>query len=260
MASETLFAALDSGDPKLLASAAVTNFLGFLGYGLSVHSMATKGKDLLPFWVHVFYLAHDSSCAVHCLMAAAERDWHWFFTIYGVGLFVWTFQEIFVIIHSVTNEAHRRDIWGGSTTLSQAAGSALRQVVMWYAVVNLLLKFFEKGEPMFDIFVFTNIVWVLGPSEAWRTRPSREWCGGIRFQVISIITIANTFAPWNMWALARPDLYDVSWFHITGGVCVAISLANFFWVLSLPEREPEHAKLSERVNGKANGKKELKQR
>lgn len=87
---------------------------------------------------------------------------------------------------------------------------------------------------MFSCGIFTNIVLNAGVSEHWRTRKTREDCGGLLFVLAQFCSAANSFYPYNMWKLISPDLYDSFWYHACGVVTLGITLINFAYVYSLP--------------------------
>lgn len=60
----------------LLVSTGVQNFGGFVGYGLAVRQLLTRGTSPAPLWVHTFFLVHDSTWAIRCLLAAPQYDYH----------------------------------------------------------------------------------------------------------------------------------------------------------------------------------------
>lgn len=121
---------------------------------------------------------------------------------------------------------------------------------MWYAIFNLAFEFLDgnqEGSPMFSCNIFTNIVFCAGVSELWRTRKTREDCGGMPFACVSFCTVVNSFYPYNMWRMVAPGLYDSYWYRMTGMVTIAISMANVAWVYSLPHEVPR----KEKANGKS---------
>lgn len=152
----------------------------------------------------------------------------------------------------ILHEGHRRDVWGAGATAGSAFASALRQIAVWYAAFNLAFEFLDgnpRGSPMFSLNIFTNIVFSTGASELWRTRRTREDCGGLLFSFVLLGSAVNSFYPYNMWKMVAPELYDSFWWRISGVVTVAINLANIAWVYSLPSEVP--VKNLKKVNGKS---------
>lgn len=100
---DLLLGAFHTDNRNLLLSAAATNLWGYLGYGIALHNVVTRKKDIIPFWMHAFYLAHDSSLSVRALLAAPSHEWHWFLVGTGVAMGLWTIQEIYVISDAVSD-------------------------------------------------------------------------------------------------------------------------------------------------------------
>lgn len=86
-----------------LLSFAITNLWGFIGYGIVFYNVVARHKSILPFWMHAFYLAHDSSIAVRALLAAPDHNYAGFLVGTGVAMAVWNFQEIYVILSAVSD-------------------------------------------------------------------------------------------------------------------------------------------------------------
>lgn len=131
-------------------------------------------------------------------------------------------------------------------------GSAARQIAVWYAGFNLAFEFLDGnpwGSPMFSWNIFTNIVFSAGVSELWRTRRTREDCGGLLFVCVQLCSAINSFYPYNMWKLVAPGLYDSNWYRISGLVTVAINLVNVAWVYSLPNEKPDKSKANKGKSG-----------
>lgn len=95
---------------NLLLSAAVTNGWGYWGYGIAFLNVLKRKKDILPFWMHAFYLAHDSSLSVRAFLAAPDHDHHWFLVSIGAAMGLWTLQEIYVISHAVRTSDHAAEL------------------------------------------------------------------------------------------------------------------------------------------------------
>lgn len=228
----------------LLLSSAVTFFLGFWQYTLSFKQIVTKDVSPLPYWIHSFYLAHDSSFAVRCLIAASQNNWHWFLTGTSVALFIWTGLEIVSIHNAITRPTHRQEIWGlnGAPVTQRAAlWSAAKELAMFYAVVNFVFERFASDAPMFDWFVLTNVVLAWGPSLLWRQRTTSEG-NNLLYIFTILLTTLHTFAPWNMWALAFPDLYRGFWFNAMGAATLIVNISNMKHVAGLPVKAGNEAK------------------
>lgn len=103
---DLLLDAFHINNHRLLLSAAITNLWGYVGYGIALYNVVTRKRDIFPFWMHAFYLAHDSSLSIRALIAAPTHEWHWFLVTMGVALGLWTVQEIYVIFDAVSNESH----------------------------------------------------------------------------------------------------------------------------------------------------------
>lgn len=86
----------------LLRSYTITNLWGFIGYGIVFYNVIARQKGILPFWMHAFYLAHDSSIAARALLAAPDHDNHFFLVGTGVAMAVWNLQEIYVMWSAVS--------------------------------------------------------------------------------------------------------------------------------------------------------------
>jgi hypothetical protein len=47
----------------------------------------------------------------------------------------------------------------------------------------------------------------------------------------------NTFAPWSMWVLATLEVFDTTWFYVTGVVFTGTAVENLSIVLSFPAKK-----------------------
>lgn len=215
--------------------------------------------------MHVFYLAHDSSWAVRSLIAASEHDWHWFLLGNAVALFGWTFLELVTIHNCISSARHRRDIWGtqrpgqkSSVTASGALWQAVIHAAGFCALLNFVIDRFADDIEIYDWYILTNVVLAWGPSELWASRPSREY-NTVLYATTILLSTINSFAPWNMWQYAAPDVYGTFWYKILGAATLIINLDNFKRLLSKPATDAETVEVVSKgsLTGKAKANKSM---
>lgn len=228
----------------LLISTAISAALGFWSYALAFRQLLKKGTTCVSFWVHTAFLAHDSSLAIRSLLAAPEHDYHWYLIGYGIGLLVWTAQEIFCIYLTITDDRLRQETWGpyrplskgGRVSKSDALWSTVKQLLGFYTIFNYVYeRFAPDGAPQFDWFILSIVLDSWGSVQLWRTRTTREH-NNLAHAVVVVLAAAWSFSPWNMWAIGFPDLYDTFWYRAMGVATVGISIANLKILLNMPAR------------------------
>src|ERR1044071_592121 len=128
---------------RMLTLSAIS-FVG--GYGLYIYSFLLtirEKKAPFPFWMHVFYLAHDITGVAVFGMAAMCNHWFWFFSATAIALLVWNCFEIFNIVMGIKYE--RQAIWGryyaSPATIRQAIVQTAWLFALMLVVVNILRVF-----------------------------------------------------------------------------------------------------------------------
>jgi len=224
----------------LLLSSLVTFAFGYWEYIYSFRLVLAENKAPYPLWMHTFYFAHDSTWCIRLFLAASQNDFNWFLTGTSLALLLWNGFEVFNLWKAVTVE--REEIWGpymrGKVVPVDAAiWDIVKQILGFYCVVNLFILF-AGGDCLFEWFLFTNILIAWGPGELWRKRQDRKGCS-VGLAIIIVLATVNTFAPWSMWVLAMPEIFDTTWYYVSGVAFTGIAVQNLSVVLSLPAKKWE---------------------
>jgi hypothetical protein len=211
------------------------------GYGLYIYSFLLtirEKKAPFPFWMHVFYLAHDITGAVVFARAAYHNQWFWFFSGTAIALLVWNCFEIFNIVMGIKHE--RQEIWGryhsSPVTVRQAIVHTAWLVALMFGVVNVF-RVFMQDEVMFKWFPLTNAIMAVFPGFLWNERRSRAG-SSVGLAILIVLVSANTFLPpgLGMFTTASPFFHQ-PWFYIAGVICTAISIKHLIMLLKYPPKE-----------------------
>jgi hypothetical protein len=220
----------------LLVSAGIAFGFGFWQYIYSFRLVRREGKAPFPIWMHTFYFAHDSSWAFMMFLAAARYDWNGFFLTTSIALVVWTMFELYNLTQAVRIE--RREIFsryfGEHVTSQQAIIAIVVQILAFYAVVNLLVRFMGSGS-FLQTAALTNIVMAFGPGLLWLQRGTRDG-NGLGIALVVLLGTINTFMPSGMWVKAMPEIFDTPWYYITGLVFTGIAAAAVVMVARFPAK------------------------
>lgn len=223
---------------RMLILAAIS-FIG--GYGLYIYSFLLtirEKKAPFPFWMHVFYLAHDITGAFVFGIAAYHNHWFWFFSGTAIALLVWNCFEIFNIVMGIKHE--RQEIWGryydSPVTTRQAITRTVWLLALMFAVVNIF-RVYMQDEVMFKWFSLTNAIMAVFPGFLWNQRKSRAG-SSVGLAILIVLVSANTFLPpgFGMFTTASP-FFDQPWFYITGVICTAFAILHLVMLLGYPPKE-----------------------
>ena len=236
MQEEVMRAYQDHTARMLILSALV--FLG--GYGFYIYSFLLTIREKqspFPFWMHVFYLAHDLTGVVVFGMAAYHNHWFWFFSATAIALLVWNGFEIFNIAMGIKYE--RQEIWGryhaSPVTTRQALARTGWLAVLMLAIVNIL-RVYMHDEIMFKWFSLTNAIMAVFPGFLWNQRQGRAG-SSVGLAILIVFVSANTFLPpgFGMFTTASSS-FDQPWFYGAGVVCTAFAVKHLVMLLGYPPK------------------------
>ncbi|MET0546161.1 MAG: hypothetical protein ABWZ40_07610 [Caulobacterales bacterium] len=200
--------------------------------------LSIKEKKLpIPFWLYTFYFAHDSTGAIRFHQLAETHNGFWFFSSTSMALFAWTLVEIGGMILAI--KYARQDIWGKEgappVTVNKAVFNTVTEIIMMYAVVNLL-HYFMDDEVMFKWFSLTNALLAIGPFYVLRQRIDRVG-SSVALLMILVVSVGQTFLPpgLGMFTTASP-YFDAPWFYIAGVVFTAMAVWNLITLLRMPPK------------------------
>lgn len=211
------------------------------GYGFYIYSVLLtlrEKKSPFPFWMHVFYLAHDLTGAGVFALAAYHNQWFWFFSATAIALLIWNGFEVFSIVMGIKHE--RQEIWGryyaSPVTVRQALAQTAWLVVLMVAVVNIF-RVFMQDEIMFKWFALTNAIMAVFPGFLWAERKCRAG-SSVGLALLIVFVSVNTFLPpgFGMFTTASPFFHQ-PWFYITGVICTAFSIRHLVLLLRYPAKE-----------------------
>ncbi|KAH6612404.1 hypothetical protein C7974DRAFT_77492 [Boeremia exigua] len=221
--------------PLLLAST-VSSAVGFLTYFMCVRKTLTEGKGPMPFWMHTFFLAHDSVWCYLLGQAAPQYDNHWYLAGMSKGLFVWSLLEIWCIYKTIKEDRKRTfsSFFGPDPPLSSVLFYTVANVLAMYGIVVLGI-ILMGDECVMQWFGLTNVVAAVGPMHEYLRRGSREGLSLV-FCFLNIIGTIWTFAPFGMWVLVLPEIYDQFAYYAIGSMMVLYSILAYAIVAAYPSK------------------------
>ena len=237
MLNEVMHAFRDDTARMVILSA--ISFAG--GYGLYIYSFLLTIREKrapFPFWMHVFYLAHDITGVFVFGLAAYHNQWFWFFTATAIALLVWNCFEIFNIVMGIRYE--RQEIWGryyaAPVTTRQAITRTAWLVALMIAVVNIF-RVFMHDEIMFKWFALTNAIMAVFPGFLWNERQSRAG-SSVGLAILIVLVSLNTFLPpgFGLFTTAS-TFFDQPWFYVTGVICTVFAIKHLVMLLSYSPKE-----------------------
>ncbi|KAK1491282.1 hypothetical protein CTAM01_10397 [Colletotrichum tamarilloi] len=221
--------------PILIASA-VSFIIGYLQYTYVVRLTLREGKGPMPFWMHSFYLAHDSTWSYTLGKAASQYGEHWYLRGTSIALLLWTMLEVWTIHRSITKErdASFGNVLGKQPSMPAAITYALALQMGMYSIVLLAIEFMGEGSVM-QWFCFTNVLIVLGPTHHYLRAGSRHGLS-LGFCVVNIIGTIWTFAPFGFFVLTIPEIFDQQLYYIIGVFLTVYSVGCFHVVSQYPSK------------------------
>ncbi|KAM5357524.1 hypothetical protein ACJZ2D_016186 [Fusarium nematophilum] len=223
----------------LLLAAAASYAIGYTQYLYAIRLTLREGRSPMPFWMHSFYLAHDSTWSYVLGSVAPRYDNHWFLRGTSTALFVWATLEIFCIYRAITKDrdANFASILGpGAASGPVLCYCAFMQLGM-YSIVVLMMRLMGKGCLM-QWFCLTNVLIVVGPTHEYLRRGSRDGLA-LGFCLTNIIGTVWTFAPFGFWVLTIPEIFDNSAYYLVGVVLCLYSVWAFAIVAKYPPKKQE---------------------
>jgi hypothetical protein len=219
----------------LLAAAAVSYVCGFLQYYYPIRLSLRERKAPYPFWMHLFYLAHDSSWSVILHNTAPRYGNHWFFVWTSRALAVWSALEIFCIYSTLFAE-------GGDISGDQLRRHDRKHAV-WHATIYLLSMYgllhfgiSVMGEDcLMQSFALTNVVMVMGTTSTWLRRGSRDGLS-VSLGIVNVIGTIFTFAPFSMWVQVGPEVFENPVYYGFGVILTILAVNNLVIVVSYPSK------------------------
>lgn len=213
----------------LIIATGINYAAGFGQYVYTIQLLLQDGKGPMPFWMHSFYLAHDSFMCYAFGQAAPKHDNHWFLTGTSTAMFAWSTLEIWVIHRSVTTDrnANFSSLFGPNPPLGKVLSYVFGLQVAMYAIVILGAEF--MGEDSFmQWFCFTNIIMAIGPANEALVRTSRKGLS-LGFSFLVVVGTIATFAPFGFWALTLPEIFAQPVYYAVGVVCFLYSVWGY-WI------------------------------
>ncbi|KAH7142215.1 hypothetical protein EDB81DRAFT_654365 [Dactylonectria macrodidyma] len=220
----------------LLLSAGVSYGVGLLQYVIAIQLSLRHGKSPLPFWMHSFYLAHDSAMWYVFSGAAPRYNQHWFMRATSTAMFLWSFMEIWCIHRAITKDrkANFSSVFGPNPPLGPVLGYALALQAAMYGVIILGFVLFGEGT-FLHWFTLTNALMAIGPTHEYLRRGSREGLS-LSFCFITIIGTIFTYAPFGFWALTVPEIFAQPVYYALGVLFVPYTIWCFYIVAQYPPK------------------------
>ncbi|UPK92170.1 hypothetical protein LCI18_003105 [Fusarium solani-melongenae] len=222
----------------LLVASGVSFAVGYMQYVYAIRVLLREGNGPMPFWMHSFYLAHDSTWSYILGKAASRYDEHWFLRGTSTALFVWTTLEIFCIHRSITKTRNAcfASVLGPNPSLASVLPYAAFLQMAMYCVVWFGIILMGEGCVM-QWFCLTNVLIIVGPTHEYLRRGSRDGLA-LGFCLVNIICAIWTFTPFSMWALTLPEIFAQPMYYCAGCFMFLYSLWAFYIVYSYPAKKP----------------------
>ncbi|KAF5023787.1 hypothetical protein F66182_4143 [Fusarium sp. NRRL 66182] len=224
----------------LLLSAAAAFIIGYLQYVYAIKLMLRDGRGPIPFWMHLFYLAHDSWFSYTIGSAAGRYDNHPFLRGTSIAYAIWSVLEIYCIYSSI--RYHRQlefsSLMGKqSNSLAAVLQYTLFMLAAMYCVVILMADLMGGPGCMMHWSYLTNAAMIVGPTHEFIRRGSRDGLA-IGFCVVNVFCVLFTFAPFGMWVMSFPEVFDKKAFYLVGCVFFSYSV----WLLNMVASYPPKPK------------------
>ncbi|EUC28430.1 hypothetical protein COCCADRAFT_109211 [Bipolaris zeicola 26-R-13] len=211
----------------------IATAVGMTQYFYAVHLTLRDKKSPFPLWMHLFYLAHDSSFAYHFACEARKYNYHSYVMSKVIGLIVWTLLEVYCIHRTLTVE--HEGLFSPRHNPRQLRRALVLNtflLLVFYTIVNVPI-YLIGPEAWLYWTMLTNVVMAIGPGPYWlqrgcRTGTSRVLAG------VNVIGTLCTFWPYSMWVHDLPSVFDSPIFYWAG---VPVTLAagyNFYVLTTLP--------------------------
>jgi len=223
---------------SLLIGFVAANSIGMLEYFWAVALTIKEKKGPFPVWMHTFFLAHDSTAAIVFSVLAIKNDFFWLFSVFAIGMYVWTAMEIYCLAMEV--KYSRQENWqmANSTAVSKsyAIKKVVQQVIIMYCVINVL-RYLMQDTAMFMWLPLTNFVMAIGPGYMLDKRQSREGSSVFIYILIIMGTFLN-FAPKGIgfFSSILPTIFNQPIWFATGIICMIIAVINLIKILRLPAK------------------------
>lgn len=226
--------------PLLVASAA-SFAVGYMQYIYCVRLSLREGKGPMPFWMHSFYLAHDSTWSYILGAAAPRYDEHWFLRGTSTALFLWTALEIFCIHRAITKDRNAvfSTVLGPNPPLRSVLTYAVLMQLGMHSVVNVLIQLMGEG-CMMHWFCLTNVLIIMGPTHEYLQRGSRNGLA-VGFCLVNVCCAFWTFVPFSMWALTFPEIFAQPAYYFVGVIFTIYSVWMLYIVYSYPPKRATKA-------------------
>ncbi|KAH7080824.1 hypothetical protein FB567DRAFT_531830 [Paraphoma chrysanthemicola] len=222
----------------VLVATAVACLVGLFQYFICIRVFIKEGKTPLPFWMHSFYLAHDSTWCYLARQAASRHDNHWYLSAFSNGLGFWSMMEIWCIYKIIMEDRKGTfsAFFGPSPPLSSVLGYTIAQVSSMYAIIFLGI-ILMGDDCMLQWNCLTNVVMVVGPTHEYLRRGSRKGLP-VSFCLLCVVGTLWTFAPFGMWVLIIPEMFDRPAFYAAGAILQIYSI----WCFQIVYRYPSKTK------------------
>lgn len=232
---EQLLSVVDGNSQPFRTATGITASLGFFQYFYCIYITHRDGLGPFPLWMHLFFFAHDTTWSYLLYQAGPAYDNHPLFAGSAKALAVWSFVELYCIYRAVTIE--REGVFGlqqDRQSLQQAYMQCVLHLLTYYALVLGLIHLIGR-ESFLQSALFTNIALAVGPGALWHERKTRQGTSLVLATLLFIGTL-NTFAPWSLWLVAVPAVFNTPAFYFTGLVCSAAAAFNLYVAVSKPPR------------------------
>ncbi|KAI8934261.1 hypothetical protein NX059_009004 [Plenodomus lindquistii] len=233
--------AKNAEDPSYKLASISVMATGFIQYFLALYSTYKDGKGPFPLWMHLFYLAHDSTWSYVFALEAPNYDYHPWIASKAIALAVWSFLEICCIYHAVfINHEGLLSPKQDPQRFYQAFVQTVLVLLAFYAVVVIPINLVGP-ECWEHLGMITNVVMAVGPGPYWLQRGSRE---GTSFSLAIVILFGTvqTFSPYSKWVYELPSVFDSPVYYWSGAIVTTAAAYNLYILMTLPAKDAKSLK------------------
>lgn len=222
----------------LLIATAISSSVVFIQYVYAISLDLREGRSPIPYWMHAFYLASNSTWSYMLGKVAPRYGEHWFLRMTSAVLFVWATLEVFFIIRAITKErnANFATVLGPDPTIEHTLVYAGILQVAMYGLIAAGTMFMGEGCVM-QWLSLSNVLLVLGPTYEYLRRGSRTGLS-LGFCLTNIFGTIWTFGPSSFWVLTLPEVFDKPAYYLTGFALTVYSVWTFCLVARYPPKKP----------------------
>ncbi|GKU08618.1 unnamed protein product [Fusarium langsethiae] len=224
----------------LLISAGCAFLIGYLQYVYAIRLMLRYGDGPIPLWMHMFYLAHDSTFSYTVGSAADRYNNHLYLRGTSIAYGIFSVLEVWCIYYSIRYQRQLQfspSMGPRSKSLTEVLVYTFFMQTGMYGLVILLAHLMGGPGCIMHWGCLTNFLMIVGPTHEFLRRGTKDGLS-VGFSVVNIFCAIFTFAPFSMWALAMPEVFDNAIYYWVGFFLLGYTIWLLSVVASYPASKP----------------------